>query len=202
MKIRIVVFDGADELDFVGPYEVFRHMTTLGKDIDVKLVTLEHKSEIIAQHGLKVHPDGILDDAAHLVLIPGGGWVCRSAHGIRQEIAHGTLIKRILKLYAKGTLLAGVCTGAMALAAAGLLEKRSATTHHDALNDLRESGAHVVQARVVDDGDILTCGGVTSSLDLAMWIVERFWGMDTAESVAGDLEYSRSLNIHLEAVKG
>jgi transcriptional regulator GlxA family with amidase domain len=88
-------------------------------------------------------------------------------------------------------VIASVCTGAMALAAAGLLEGRRATTHHAALEDLRRSGADVVDARVVDDGDIVSCGGVTSGIDLALWLVERFAGDEVADRVARDIEHDR-----------
>ncbi len=68
----------------------------------------------------------------------------------------------------------------MLLAAAGLVEGRHAITHHGALADLEAAGAHVVRARVVDDGDLVTAGGVTSGLDLALHLVERLFGSDAA----------------------
>ena len=79
----------------------------------------------------------------------------------------------------------------MLVGAAGLTEGRPATTHHLALDDLRASGAAVVDARVVDDADLLSAGGVTSGIDLALWIVERFAGADVAEHVAAEMEHPR-----------
>jgi len=79
----------------------------------------------------------------------------------------------------------------MILAAAGVLDDRPATTHHGAIDDLRETAANVVDARVTDDGDVLTAGGVTSGLDLALWLVERDLGTDIAETVAREMEYER-----------
>jgi transcriptional regulator GlxA family with amidase domain len=84
-----------------------------------------------------------------------------------------------------------VCTGAGILAAAGVLEGRRATTHHAARRDLEESGVEIVEARVVDDGDVLTAGGVTAGIDLALWLVEREWGQKLADSVARLMEYKR-----------
>ena len=75
--------------------------------------------------------------------------------------------------------------------AAGLTNARPATTHHRAVEELQASGAEVVDARVVDDGDLVTAGGVTSGLDLALWLVERHFGVDTAHSVQSELEYER-----------
>ena len=79
----------------------------------------------------------------------------------------------------------------MLLAAAGITHGRSATTHHVAIDDLRASGAVIVNARVVDDGDIITAGGVTSGLDLALLIVERQAGREIADRVASEIEYER-----------
>ena len=85
--------------------------------------------------------------------------------------------------------MASVCTGAMLLAAAGITDGRPATTHHSALEDLRASGAQVIDARVVDDGDVMTAAGITSGIDLALYIVEREAGAEIAERVADEIEY-------------
>lgn len=195
--IKIVIFDGADEFDFVGPYEVLKHASRLGIDLEVDLVTLEFKEEVIAQHGLRVKPDGVLGGIPDITFISGGGWVNGSSQGIRQEIAKGLLPQKISSLYAAGSMMVGICTGCMALAAAGVLNGKPATTHHGALKDLQATAAEVVKARVVDTGRILTCGGVTSSLDLALWVVERLWGADTADKITDYLEHKRSQDIKI-----
>jgi transcriptional regulator GlxA family with amidase domain len=197
LKICILVFEGVDELDFVGPLEVFRRAGRLMDGIEVRLVTLEEQATrqpVTAAYGLRVLPDCSLGDC-DLMVIPGGGWAGRAARGIRYEIGHSPLTQRLVELHARGVTLAAVCTGAMALAAAGLLQSRVAVTHHAALNDLRSAGASVVAARVVDDGDIVTCGGVTSSIDLALHLVERFWGATIAAQIATGMEYTRSTEI-------
>jgi transcriptional regulator GlxA family with amidase domain len=79
----------------------------------------------------------------------------------------------------------------MLAAYAGLATGRNVITHHAALDDLRASGANVIQARVVDDGDLISAGGVTSGLDLALWLVERFAGAEIAAKVERNLEYER-----------
>jgi transcriptional regulator GlxA family with amidase domain len=197
MKIRILVFDGVDEIDFVGPYQVFQRAAKLQSGIDVALVTLQPQLEVTASHGLRLHSDGVLEGAVDLLLVPGGGYITQAAHGVYAEIAHGELPRKIAALHATGTIVAGVCTGTMALSAAGLLDGRPAVTHHGALDDLRSASAQIIKARVVDDGDIITCGGVTASLDLALWVVERFWGAQTAEVIAGFLEFARSKDIYV-----
>jgi transcriptional regulator GlxA family with amidase domain len=196
MRIDILVFDGADEIDFVGPQEVFRRAAKIEGGVEIELVTLEPQSQVTAQFGLRIHPDGVLNAASDLVVVPGGGWVGNSIRGVRQEIARGVLPKTLRSLHESGALIAGVCTGAMALAAAGLLDGRAAITHHGALEDLRRTKARVTEARVVDDGDVLTCGGVTSSIDLALWFVERQWGRNVADAISRSMEYNRSRDIY------
>ena len=94
-------------------------------------------------------------------------------------------------MYAEGSILATVCTGAMLVAAAGLAEGRNLVTHHQAINELRAASATIIEARVVDDGDIVSAGGVTSGLDLALHLVERFAGAKVTTKISNDLEYER-----------
>jgi len=84
-----------------------------------------------------------------------------------------------------------VCTGTMLLAHAGVIGSRPASTHHAALADLAATGADVRTERVVDDGDLVTSGGVTSGIDLALWLVEREVSVDLADRIATGMEYPR-----------
>ncbi|HWO69000.1 MAG TPA: DJ-1/PfpI family protein [Umezawaea sp.] len=86
-----------------------------------------------------------------------------------------------------------VCTGTMLLAHAGIIGSRRAATHHTAWDDLQATGATLVKDRVVDDGDLVTSGGVTSGIDLALWLVEREFGRDLAERTAERMEYPRAV---------
>ena len=79
----------------------------------------------------------------------------------------------------------------MILAAAGVLDDRPATTHHGAIDDLHGTAANVPDARVVDDSDVLTAGGVTAGLDLALWLVERELDTDAADAIARGMECDR-----------
>jgi len=191
MNVRVLVFNGADEIDFVGPHEVLRRAARHRKEIDVKIVSLTPEAKITAAFGLSVTPDGVLSEDTDLLVVPGGGWVESEKVGVRREIECGILPRKLAEVHARGTVIAGVCTGAMALGAAGLLEGRPAVTHKAALADLRAMKANVVETRVVDAGDVVTCGGVTASIDLALWLVERFWGYDLAAHIADALEYAR-----------
>lgn len=193
MRVQIVVFDGFDELDALAPLEVLRRAAEMDADMTVELVSLAPREEVTAAFGLRLRPDAALDlDAPpDLLLVPGGGWNAGGTTGVRAEIADGSLPAAIAHLHARGTLIATVCTGALLAAAAGVTAGRRATTHAAALDALRESGAEVTHARVVDDGDLISSGGVTSGLDLALWLVERFFGPQTAVAIERRMEYER-----------
>jgi transcriptional regulator GlxA family with amidase domain len=140
---------------------------------------------------VSVGVDRALSHQAEVLVVPGGGWNDGSPVGVRAEMKKGTIPKALTIANQRGATVAGVCTGALLLAAAGLTEGRPAITHQDAVEELRASGAVVIQTRVVDDGDIVTAGGVTSSLDLALWLVERYYGSTLAEKIARAMEYDR-----------
>ncbi|MFB6108854.1 MAG: DJ-1/PfpI family protein [Haloplanus sp.] len=195
--VAVLVYDGFDELDAVGPYEVFEMAVDAGASIDVSLVTFDASDDgadvVTAAHGLRVEVDGRLrlDDPPAFVVVPGGGWNDRRETGAWAEAERGALPDALSALHDAGTTLAAVCTGGMLLARAGVLDGRPAVTHAGAMADLRETGAEVVDARVVDDGDVVTAGGITSGLDLALHLVERIAGGDVADSVATGMEYER-----------
>lgn len=193
MKVQIVLYPGYDEIDAIAPYEVLRNAAEAGADVQTELVTLDGAEEITATHDLRVRAGGRLDLGVRpdLLLVPGGSYVSRAPQGAWAEAQRGELPVAIAAFHQAGTTIAAVCTGTMLLAAGGLTRGRPATTHHHALHDLRESGAEIVSARVVDDGDIITAGGITSGLDLALWIVERFFGSQIALAVEQTMEYER-----------
>ena len=99
----------------------------------------------------------------------------------------------VIRTAAEGArIVAGVCTGSMLLAHAGLIGSRRASTHRSALADLAGTGATVVPERVVDDGDLVTSGGVSSGIDMALWLVERECGGELADRVSEHMEYPRT----------
>jgi transcriptional regulator GlxA family with amidase domain len=195
MRIEIVVFQGFDELDAVGPFEVLRNAATVVHDLDVVLVGADGAGEVTASHGMRVVVDGGLTGEADVVIVPGGGWNDRAPQGARAGAERGELPRRLAELHEGGARIGSVCTGGMLLATAGLTNGRPATTHHGALDDLRASGAEVVDARVVDDGDVITSGGVTSGLDMALHLVEREWGERLADGIAKEMEFTRDRRV-------
>jgi uncharacterized protein (DUF427 family)/putative intracellular protease/amidase len=188
-RIDIVVFDGVDELDAVGPLEVLRSAARAGADLDARLVCLREPLDVRGAHGLRLQADSVYTPGADVLVVPGGGWLARSEAGAWGEAERGEWLPLLRAAADAGVVMAGVCTGVMLLARAGVVGERPATTHRGAWADLGEAGARVLDERVVDDGNLVTAGGVTSGIDLALGLVERFAGREFAEREATRLEY-------------
>ena len=185
MHIQVLLYDGFDELDAIGPYEILH-----AAGMEPEYATLDGAERITASHGTVIVPPATLAEKPDLLLVPGGGWRTREEVGTWGEYLRGVIPQAIAERHAAGTTVASVCTGAMLLAKAGILEGRPAVTHWVAYEDLRNDGADVREdARVVDDGDVLTAGGVTSGLDLALHLLERYKGAETAQFAAKVLEH-------------
>ena len=187
-RSEVLFFDGFDELDSVGPWEVLSaagfDLRAVGFPADVRTVC--------GANGIRVHVDGPIGEAPGMLIVPGGGWILGSDVGVRPLVTAGVLPALIARLHGAGTILASVCTGAMLLAEAGLLRNRPSVTNRLALDDLRSTGADVrADARVVDDGDVLTCGGPLAGIDLGIRIVERCLGPDAARAATERLEHER-----------
>ncbi|MEV7674631.1 DJ-1/PfpI family protein [Streptomyces sp. NPDC007872] len=206
MHIQIVLFDGFDPLDVVAPYEVLHAGgTASGGALTVELVSAEGPREVISgTGGLVLRATGLLDpERADTILVPGAsGRVGEPGELPEEEAGAGewkrdafvpvllgrTLTTELPALLARAmddpdVTVAAVCGGSLVLAMAGLLEGRHATTHHLGLDLLDATGAHAVRARVVDDGDLITGAGVTSGLDLGLYLLERELGPRVAHAV-------------------
>ncbi|MDH2426130.1 DJ-1/PfpI family protein [Sphaerisporangium sp. TRM90804] len=183
MRIEIVVFDGVDELDVFGPFEV---VSMAG--LDVELVAVERPGPVTTMRGVRLDVPGVLGRADG-VIVPGGGWLNRAAEGAWAQARRGVLPARLAAMAPSARWMASVCTGGLLLAAAGLLTRRRATTNRNAYEELRAYDVTVVEERVVDDGDRVTAGALTSGLDLGLRIVERELGAAAAGRVAATIEY-------------
>ncbi|MGW7423927.1 DJ-1/PfpI family protein [Streptomyces sp. NPDC054813] len=206
MHAQIVLFDGFDPLDVIAPYEVLSAGgAATDKAVTVELVSAEGPRDVVSGvAGIALRATAVLDpDRAGLVLIPGAagrigdpGDVPEHEAGaaeVREDPTVPELLGRtlstglptLLKAAADNpdVTLTAVCGGSVVLAMAGLLEGRHATTHHMGLDLLDATGAHTVHARVVDDGDVVTGAGVTSGLDLGLYLLEREVGPRVAHAV-------------------
>ncbi|SNR52653.1 DJ-1/PfpI family protein [Halorubrum vacuolatum] len=210
MDIDVLLYDGFDEIDGIAPYEVFDYALTYAAeeaaaDADdepepvgrVRYVTHSARETVTASHGTRVGIDGTLPDpestdAPDLLVVPGGGWNARDEEASAwAEAQRGDIPRALAAYHDAGVRIATVCTGSMLLATAGITDGRRTITHAGAVEELRESGANVVEARVVDDGDLVTAGGVTSGIDLALYLVELELGETVADRVATVLEHER-----------
>jgi transcriptional regulator GlxA family with amidase domain len=183
VRIEIVVFDGFDELDVFGPFEV---LTMAG--FEVALVAVEQQGIVTGQGGARLEVSDVLGRADGVV-VPGGGWLNRAPVGAWAEAKRGVLPARLAEVAPSTRWLASVCTGAMLLAAAGLLTHRRATTNRGAHEELRAHDVTVLDQRVVDDGDRVTAGALSAGLDLGLWLTQREFGAATATRVAAAIEY-------------
>ncbi|MFB7833686.1 DJ-1/PfpI family protein [Streptomyces sp. NPDC056056] len=192
LRIHLVMFDGVEELDFAAPYEVFSASGFFTpRPVEVRYVSATGARSVTAAYGTEVR--GLhrwAPDEADVLVVPGGGYARRDSPGVWAEIDRGTLPRALAAASAgPGPLLAALCTGVMLLSAAGLTRGRPCTTHHKAKADLARQGGLVKNARVVDDGDLVTAGGITSGLELALWITRRELGADTTTALETMLEY-------------
>ena len=181
---EVVVFDGFDDLDAIAPLEI---LTAAGFPTRV-VRPAGHAATVHSAHGLVMRVDAELGDSPGLVIVPGGGWLDAAA-GVRDQ-CEGQLPDALAALHAAGTVVASVCTGAMLLARAGLLAGRPAVTNRNALGDLEAAGADVRrEARVVDDGSVVTGGGPAAGLVVAIRLVARFAGDQAGREAASRLEH-------------
>jgi uncharacterized protein (DUF427 family)/putative intracellular protease/amidase len=187
--IDIVLFDGVDELDAVGPLEVLRGAAAHGADLSVRLVTRTEPLDVTGHHGLRFRADAVYEPGADVLLVPGGGWIARAEAGAWAEAERGDWLPLIRAAAESGVLMAGVCSGVMLLARAGVIGVRPATTHAVARAELEAAGVTVVDQRVVDAGGLVKAGGVTSGIDLGLRLVERLAGREAAVAQATRLEY-------------
>ncbi|MET8817812.1 DJ-1/PfpI family protein [Streptomyces rochei] len=191
LRVHVVMFDGVEELDFTAPYEVFSASGHFAdRDVDVRYVSLDGPRTVQAAYGTGLRVDhGWAPRDADLLVVPGGGYARREDPGVWAEIRRGSLPRALAAATRPGLTVSALCTGVMLLSAAGLTSGRPCTTHHRARADLEKQGGVLKNARVVDDGDLVTAGGVTSGLDLALWLVRRELGADAAVGLEEMLEY-------------
>ncbi|WP_090676228.1 DJ-1/PfpI family protein [Paenibacillus tianmuensis] len=194
-SVGIFVFNDVEVLDFAGPFEVFSVTEYSDQDMDtpesnpflVKLVS-ETGELIHACNGLKVQPDYSFDNAPHfdILVIPGG-------IGAREkEIYNEKVIQWISQRMGNVELMLSVCTGALLLAKAGLLNGKMATTHWASCDRLEnEFPAVTVKRNVkfVDEGNIVTSGGISAGINMSFHVVKRLLGSEVARTTAKIMEY-------------
>jgi len=192
LNIGIVIFDDVEELDFVGPWEVFTSAASLlaQHDRDAAPWTVrtlaQHERPVRCRKGLRVLPDATLDtvSALDLVLVPGG-------QGTRREMKNEVLLEWLRRVTPGCRFVTSVCSGALVLHQAGDARGKRITTHWRVIEELRALGdATVLEGvRFVRDGKLVTSAGVSAGIDLALWLVGQLVTPDFARTVQRSIEY-------------
>jgi transcriptional regulator GlxA family with amidase domain len=190
-RVAILIFDDVEVLDFAGPFEVFGVARTASGALACEVITVAlAPGEIVARNGLKVVPHCTVADlgVADILVIPGG-------MGTRREATNPAMLDFIQSASAAASLTLSVCTGSLLLGAAGLLVGLSATTHRDAMDELRalNCGAKIYpDARIVDNGRIITSAGISAGIDAALYAIARLFGEPSAAESARYMQYDWS----------
>jgi transcriptional regulator GlxA family with amidase domain len=185
MRIAIVLFEGVEELDWAGPWEVLASWARAWPDDGIEVFTVADTLDPIpCANGARALADHTWDTApqADVVVWPGGN----SAYMIGKE----PIRARVRALREHAEVMTSVCTGSLIYADAGLLTGRPATTHWSSIERLGELGAIPdSEARFIDDGDVVTSAGVSAGIDMALHLVERFHSPERAAEVRRYIQY-------------
>jgi transcriptional regulator GlxA family with amidase domain len=183
--IGILLFDHVEELDFVGPFEVFAGMRQATGSGQVVLIA-EQEGPVTCANGMRVLPDHGFDDAPALdvLLVPGG-------QGTRREVSNPRLIAWIRKAGEAATWVTSVCTGALLLHEAGFARGKRVTTYWGFVEQLRARGdVEVLDGpRFVRDGQLVTSAGVSAGIDMALWLVGQLHSPGLARKVQRGIQY-------------
>jgi putative intracellular protease/amidase/YHS domain-containing protein len=183
IPVAFVISDGAVIIDFCGPWEVFRDVMLPSGDHPFHLYTVSDKTEPIqAGGGMKIVPDYTFANAPRpkVIVIPA------------QSEPSKAMLDWIRQATKNTDVTMSVCTGAFVLAKTGLLDSKSATTYHGAFGSFAMQFPTIELkrgARFVENGNLATAGGLSSGIDLALRVVERYYGRDVAEKTAYNMEY-------------
>jgi len=187
-QVALFVFDDAEVMDVAGPFEVFS-VTGRRHGLEPFLVSLvaQRPGPVTMRNGFRVEPHATLaqTSAPDILIIPGG-------QGTRREMHNPVVIDWVHRTARGAELILSVCTGALVLASAGLLDGLQATTHHGAIELLRETAplAHVREGvRFLDNGRVVVSAGISAGIDMSLHVVGRLLGQEVAEETAGYMEY-------------
>ena len=187
-RVGILVFDDVEVLDFAGPFEVFAVAAELAGQQHFRTVLVaKEERAFTAVNGLRILPNETFADGHRydLLVVPGGV-------GTRALLHDADVIAWVQAQAAQAEIVMSVCTGALVLATAGLLQGRRATTHHEVMDDLAAVSASIAvvrDQRFVDEGDVITCGGISAGIDGSLHLVRRLLGEAAAERTAAYMEY-------------
>ncbi|MFI6587257.1 DJ-1/PfpI family protein [Embleya sp. NPDC050493] len=182
----LLAFEGLEELDLVGPWEVFTASAMLREGADTVTTIAAGTEPVRCAKGLRLIPEHTFADHPRLdvLLVPGGV-------GTRTEVDHEALIGWIARTASDAAWVTSVCTGALLLHEAGPVRGRRVATHHTFEDALAARGDITVvrDARYVVDGNLVTSQGVSAGIDMALWLIGRLHGVEHARAVRRYIQY-------------
>lgn len=188
MNIAVAVFEGAEELDWAGPWEVLSAWSSGWPADGVEVFTVADSTDPVrCAKGLRVLTDHSWESAPPIdvLVFPGG-------RGTRAQLGDESVRARMRELAGRGTLMTSVCTGSLVYADAGLLDGKPATTHWGSLDALGQLGEGVEvrpDDRFVDAGQVITAAGVSAGIDMALHLVARLHSPERAREVRRYIQY-------------
>lgn len=187
INIGILIFEKVEELDFTGPFEVLSYVNKIKPESTNVYLISDGKQIIEGYNGLRFFSDYTINNCPYLdvLVIPGG-------QGRKLAMKNERILSFIKNRYVQLKYLCAVCTGAFIIASAGLLKGKSATTYHTAFDELSKMGVVVKKSKVVKDDKIITGAGVSSGIDLGLYILKELFGGTIAQQVSEKIEYNWS----------
>jgi transcriptional regulator GlxA family with amidase domain len=178
--IALVLFPELTLLDLIGPHQVLKGLPAPYKTV----VVAERLEGVASDSGLVLNPERTFDAVPlpHALIVPGGP-------GCVAAMANDRLQDYVRSAARSAAVVGSVCTGALVLAAAGVLDGRRATTHWALARELEKLGARYVRERWVEDGKFITAGGVSAGIDMALALAARLADRATAERIQLGIEY-------------
>lgn len=195
MNCGFLIFEGAEELDFVGPWELVGMWAKDPSGPKARFTVSRSVGQVSCAKGLRVMSDVDFETCPPLefLIIPGG-------MGVERACADDALIRFVRLAGTKCRAVASVCTGSLVLAKAGLLENKKATTHWRSLSRLRQFRINVIEERYVQDGNIWSSAGVSAGMDMVLGLISATSGSAVAGQVQRDAEYFPSPAVYEGAI--
>ncbi len=183
MKIGFVIYNGMTALDFVGIYDPLTRLKSMGFMENLKWEVCAVEKKVADSNGLQLTPTvvGVPLAGYDLVVVPGGP--------VARKLTQDSSFIEWIKTAGPSPLKVSVCSGALLLGAAGFLKGKKAATHAATREELIPYCSQVLDQRIVDEGDVITCGGVTAGIDLGLYLCGKFIHLEAKEIIKRQMDY-------------
>jgi len=183
MKIAFVVYDGMTLLDFAGAFDALTRLKSMGFVPDLKYDICARTDMVRSSEGVRLTVDKTSPALSEYdyIVIPGGDGI--------KNLMKDTIFLRWIAVASETTTIAALCGGSLLVGAAGMLAGKRATTHPQLAGILKHFSGSVLPDRIVDEGNIITAGGVTASIDLGLFLCGKIAGQEAREKIAAQMDY-------------